>query len=135
MPTEPDHLDGGAPIRLLPDEDIVLDLMLSAWWTWPRYVITLGLWAIWRPRHRIVLTNQRLVVAKGRINKSEAAVPVARIQDVHLKTSPLTGGDVSLSTAGGSLGIDTITQLTRADATALADGISARIGVQATAGV
>jgi membrane protein YdbS with pleckstrin-like domain len=117
-----------APIRLLPDEEIVPDLMLSAWWTLGLYVFTLGLWAIWRPRHRIVLTNQRLVVRKGIVNKSEVGIPLARVQDVHLKTSPLNGGVVTLSTAGGSLGIGSIAMLTRADATALADSLSARTG-------
>lgn len=117
------------PIRLLDDEEIVLDLMLSAWWTSGMYVLTLGLWAIWRPRHRIVLTNQRLVVTRGIVSKSERSVPLARIQDVQLRTSPLSGGEVRLSTAGGSLGVDTIRMLTRADATALADALGARIGV------
>ncbi len=124
----------GAPIRLMPDEAIVLDLMLSAWWTLGRYIFTLGLWAIWRERHRIVVTNQRLVVRKGIISKSEVGIPLGRIQDVHCKTSPLTGGEVKLSTAGGSLGIDSITMLTQADAAALAHALSARIG-SAAAGI
>ncbi len=116
------------PIRLQPGEEIVLDLMLSPWWGFARYVFTLGLWAIWRPRHRIVVTDQRLVIVKGIINKSERSVPLARIQDVQLQTSAFSGGAVQLSTAGGSLGVDAVRQLTRADATALADALSSRIG-------
>jgi hypothetical protein len=51
------------------------------------------------------------------------------VQDVQLKRSPLSGGEVTLSTAGGSLGIESIKLLTRDDALALADALVPRIGV------
>lgn len=126
-----DGSDGEAPappIRLLSGEEIVLDLKLSAWWTLGLYIVTLGLWTFWRKRHRILVTTQRLIVIKGIINKSEAVIPLERIQDVRLKTSPFFGGQVVLSSAGGGLlGVQRISQLTRADARELAHELNARV--------
>lgn len=121
------ELPSALPIRMLPDEEVVLTLRLSPWWTLVMYVLTLGLWEFWRRRHRIVVTNRRLVIAAGVVSKQESALPLGRIQDVHLTASPLTGGAVALSTAGGGLGVGGVSRLTRADATALADALNARI--------
>lgn len=136
QPTEKPVPPSDARVRLLPDEEIVLDLRKSAWWTLGYYITTLGLWAIWRKRHRFIVTNQRLIVVKGLINKSEGAIPLTRIQDVHLKTSPFFGGQVDLSSAGGGgLGIERIQQLTRADATTLADELNARTQLSGGSGL
>lgn len=116
------------PIRLHDDEEIIKVVKLSSWWTSPRYVITLGFWEIWRRRHRFVLTNQRVVLTKGVINKTERSAPLGRIQDAQLHRSPFTGGRVILTTAGGSLGIESIRPLTRADAVALTDALTPVLG-------
>lgn len=122
-------------IRLHDEEEILVDLMPSVWWTWPRYLFTLGLWKFWRARHHFVLTNQRVVVAKGIINKTEQSVPLNRIQDAALRRSPLTGGAVVLSSAGGPLGVGVIGPLTRAEATQFADTMTPLIGRTAAASV
>ena len=98
----------------------------SVFWTFPRYVFTLGLWALWRSRHQFVLTNQRVGRLQGIITKDEKTVPIGRIQDVNLKRSILTGGWVTLSSAGGALSIETIGPLTRDGARQFADTLSAQ---------
>jgi uncharacterized membrane protein YdbT with pleckstrin-like domain len=124
----------GFEVRLHHDEEVVLEVFPSPFWTFPRYVF-FGIWEMWRRNHHFVLTNQRVIVAKGIINKSERSAPLSRIQDAHLRRSPLSGGAVALSTAGGELGINLIGPLTRADALAFADAITPLIGQTAPAGV
>ncbi len=60
--------------------------------------------------------------------KTERSAPLVRIQDAQLHRSPLTGGRVVLSTAGGSLGIENIAYLRRADALAFADALTPLLG-------
>lgn len=110
-------------VRLNPGEQILQDEIPSAFWTYPRYVPTLGLWAIWRSRHHFLLTNQRLIIAKGIVSKSEQSVPLARIQDVVLQRSLITGGWVRISSAGGGLGIERIGPLTREKARQFGDAL------------
>jgi hypothetical protein len=113
-------------LRLQPGERIILDMRPSAFWTYPRYVVTLGLWAIWRSRHQFVLTNQRVAHLQGIVSKHEKTVPVSRIQDVNLNRSILTGGSLTFSSAGGPLSIERIGPLSRSDARQFADALSAQ---------
>lgn len=124
-----------APIRLHPDEEIVMDLLPSRLWTWTGYPLTLGFWEIWRRRHHFVLTNQRVIIAKGVITKSEQSVPLSRVQDAHLRRSPLSGGFVDLSTAGGHLGVEQLGPVKQSEARDLADAITPLLGSQVTAGI
>jgi len=114
-------------LRLQSGERIILDMRPSAFWTLPRYFLTLGLWAIWRSRHQFVLTNQRVALLKGIVSKHEKTVPVSRIQDVNLMRSLLNGGWLAFSSAGGTLSIERIGPLTRADARRFADAVSAEL--------
>lgn len=113
-------------LRLQEGEEVVTDVLPSKWWTLSRYICTLGLWAIWRTRHRWVLTNHRLLALRGVIGKHEQALPLERIQDVSTQASPFSGGSIRLSTAGGQLGFTSIGPLTRADAYRFADAIIAQ---------
>jgi len=114
-------------LRLQQGETVVLDVLPSAFWTIGKYICTLGLWAIWRSRHHFVLTNQRVLVLQGIVSKGEKSVPLSRIQDVTLSRSILSGGQVALSSAGGSLSIQRIGPLTREAAREFADAIGERI--------
>lgn len=115
-------------VRLHSGEQVVLALRPSKWWTWPRYLFTLGLWYFWRKRHVYVLSNERVLVVKGIINTSEASAPLARIQDLHVRRSILSGGRVEWSTAGGQMGVTKIANVTRNDAVLLADAMTPLIG-------
>ena len=122
-PESPAELQNTLGLRLHEGERIVADVQPSKWWTLSRYIFTLGLWAIWRNRNHYVLTDERIIHIKGIISKTERSAPLSRIQDAQLNRSPLTGGKVVLSTAGGALGFNTIAPLTRADALALHDAL------------
>jgi hypothetical protein len=111
-------------VRPNPGERICKMSFPSPFWTYPWYVPTLGLWAIWRGRHHFLLTDQRLIIAKGIVSKSEQSVPLARIQDVVLQRSLLKGGCVQISSAGGGLGVERIGPLTREKARQFGDALS-----------
>ncbi len=113
-----------SPIRLQPGEEVVMDVLPSKWWTWPLYLWSLGLWAIWRKRHHFILSNQRVVMTKGVVSKTERTVPLDRVQDAQLVRSVVSGGRVKLSSAGGPLGFETIGPLSRAEALAFADELA-----------
>ena len=121
----------GPPIQLLDGERVILDLHPSRGWTAPIYVVTLGLWEFWRRRHHFVLTNQRIVIAKGILSKQERSAQLDRAQDVRVDQSVLTGGRVYISTAGPGPGLrvgDPHTPLSRDDARAFADALTPLIG-------
>ena len=111
-------------LKLNDGESIILDEVPSAFWSFPFYILTLGLWAIWRKRHRFILTNQRVIVRKGIVSKSEQTVQLSRIQDVNVMRSLVAGGSISLSSAGGVLSIRAIGPLTRAKAAEFAEKMS-----------
>jgi len=74
---------------------------LLVWWP---YYLAFGLGAIWRRRHYLALTNQRLVYAKGVVlNKVSRSVPLSRVQDATYARRGWAGG-VAISSAGGSFG-------------------------------
>jgi len=115
-------------LRLQQGETVVLDVIPSAFWTMGKYVLSLGLWTFWRPRHHFVVTNQRVLVFRnGLLTQGEKTVPLSRIQDVALRRSILSGGHVVLSGAGGILSIQSIGPLTREQAREFADAIGERI--------
>ena len=97
-----------ATIQLNPGEEILRDETVSAFWTWPAFLLSLGLWTIWRRRHRMILTNQRLVVCRGITQVVEQSVPLSRIQDVKLSQRRLHAAWVTVSTAGGRAGTESL---------------------------
>ncbi len=115
-------------VRLHPDEKVLVEVLPSKWWTGSLYIFTFGLWELWRRRHRYIVTDQRVIAMRGVISKSERSIPLARIQDVQLRRSPLQGGCVTFSTAGGSLGFERILGLTRDDALAVSDAMVPLVG-------
>jgi hypothetical protein len=79
---------------------------MHPWWlvTLVYYILTLGLWEIWRRRHYIALTTERLVYAKGIVLfKVSRSVPLSRIQDATYERRFIAGG-IEISSAGGSFG-------------------------------
>jgi membrane protein YdbS with pleckstrin-like domain len=111
-------------ITLHQDEVILVDVTPSPLWTCGAYVVTLGLWEAWRRRHRYIVTNQRVLATKGIITKSQQSAPLGKLQDVHTRLSPLQGSSIVLSTAGGALGIESVRNLTRANARAFTEALN-----------
>jgi Bacterial PH domain len=48
---------------------------------WPKYVLTLGLYGLWRKRNVSVLTDRRVVVGKGIFSRTEYSIPIKQISD------------------------------------------------------
>ena len=113
-----------ATIQLNPGEEILRDETVSAFWTWPAFLLSLGLWTIWRRRHRMILTNQRLVVCRGITQVVEQSVPLSRIQDVKLSQRRLHAAWVTVSAAGGRAGTESLGPFSRTGAREFADAIS-----------
>jgi hypothetical protein len=48
---------------------------------WPKYVLTLGLYGLWRRQNTTVLTDRRVLVGKGIFSRREQTLPITRIND------------------------------------------------------
>lgn len=46
------------------------------------YLITLGLYGIWRKRHTWVVTDRRVLVNQGILRRTERSIPISDIEDV-----------------------------------------------------
>ena len=58
--------------------------------TLPKFVVTLGLYSIWRKRDTSVLTDQRILLGKGIVRRSERAIPLSNVDDVTFARSGLS---------------------------------------------
>jgi uncharacterized membrane protein YdbT with pleckstrin-like domain len=89
---------------------------------WLRWLITLGLYEIWRRRTKFIVTNRRVVWRQGLINRSERSIPISRIQDVTTHKGLLAGW-VELSSAGGTTGVETMGPVWNASVDRMAQAI------------
>jgi hypothetical protein len=48
---------------------------------WPKYLITLGIYGLWRRQDVSIVTDRRVLVGKGIISRKEQSLPFARIND------------------------------------------------------
>lgn len=111
-------------VKLQAGEEIVLEVLPSPFWTAKIYIMSFGLWEIWRRRRQSILTNQRLIVLAGLITRKQTVIPLARLQDVNVKKSPFSGGRITLSSAGGNLGVEFIGPLSLRNARLFEEKIS-----------
>lgn len=68
--------------RLFDDEEVVMVARPSRIATLPKFVLTLGLYTFWRRRDTSVLTDQRVLLGKGILRRTERSIPLALIDDV-----------------------------------------------------
>ena len=73
--------------------------------TWVTLLFTLGLYEFWRRRTWFILTNRRVIIAKGVINRSVRVLPLDRVQDATIRNQ-LWEANIELSTAGGPGGVE-----------------------------
>lgn len=118
--------DPAADMRLHDDERVLLSTRRSGWRIVLGKVVTLGLFTFWWRACWIVVTDQRLYVKQGILNKSELSLPMRFIQDASVHRSWLGVGEVALSTAGGDESISRLYPLTANDARQLSDVILAQ---------
>jgi hypothetical protein len=69
-----------AVLKLRPDEEARVIGRPAISSVWPKYLLTAGLYNIWRKRHTAVLTNQRLMLAEGVVSRRERTIPMKRIR-------------------------------------------------------
>src|SRR3984957_2107160 len=116
-------------IGLEANEEIVLDYLPSAPGTRDLYVVTLGLWAIWRRRHRFIVTNMRVIVSRGVATTTQCSVPISTIVDMRLSSSAIAGYIyVVLLGADGPLNIERVGPLSEGAARRFVDTISRQRG-------
>jgi membrane protein YdbS with pleckstrin-like domain len=66
-----------------------------------RYAATMGLWEGVRRTTRFTLTNRRLIITEGVLNRGSRSVPLGRIQDVQLSTGPWQGAvEIAAASSG-----------------------------------
>ena len=47
----------------------------------PKYLLTAGLYGLWRRRHTMVVTNRRVIVGQGIISRREHSIPLNSIEE------------------------------------------------------
>jgi Bacterial PH domain len=67
---------------LFDDEQLVMVARPGRLATFPRYVLTLGLYGIWRKRDTSAITDQRVLLGRGVVRRDERSIPLANIDDV-----------------------------------------------------
>jgi membrane protein YdbS with pleckstrin-like domain len=112
-------------LELEPDEHVLVALRPSGWTIVPNYVFTLGLYEYWRRARVYALTDQRVLLRKGRLSKTEQDLPLQEVQDVVVRHS-FGYGTVDIATAAGAPSIDTMTNLKTSEAHRVADAIRAQ---------
>jgi uncharacterized membrane protein YdbT with pleckstrin-like domain len=113
--------DRDPPIRLQDGEQVTLALRRTSWVATFARIATLGLFVPWWRAGWFVLTDRRLIVKFGILNKSEIALPLHFVQDASVHRSWLGVGRVLVSTAGGDYSKLRLYPLKASDARRLAD--------------
>ena len=47
--------------------------------TLPKYIVTLGMYGFWRKRNTAVLTDRRILMGRGIVNREERSIPLDRV--------------------------------------------------------
>ncbi len=68
--------------HLHPGESVAIIVTPSRVARLPRYLVSLGLYGLWRKRNTSVLTDRRLLLGSGMFNRRERSIPLPRVHDV-----------------------------------------------------
>jgi membrane protein YdbS with pleckstrin-like domain len=110
-------------LRLQEGEVILFALRRTGWPMLVAKVLTLGIFTFWWRVCWIIVTNQRVCVRQGLLNRSEDNLPMRFIQDAAVFVSWLQIGRVVVTTAGGPVGEAAFYPLKPADARELSDAV------------
>jgi hypothetical protein len=86
-------------------ESVVLVARPSLAAVWPKYLLTLGLYGLWRRQDLSVLTDRRVLVGKGIFSRTENSIPIARISDANYLRKGIAGYVEIASTLRGRTNI------------------------------
>jgi hypothetical protein len=82
---------GDSKIGLLENERIVLVGRPARSAKLGRYLLTLGLYGVWRKRNTFVLTDRRVLIGKGLFNRTEQSIPFRRVDDARYRRRGFAG--------------------------------------------
>jgi hypothetical protein len=75
-------VDRSLRAQLFDDEEVVMVARPGRLASLPKYLATLGLYALWRKRDTSVLTDQRILLGKGILRRDERSIPLGQVDDV-----------------------------------------------------
>lgn len=78
-------------VRLQGEESVVLVGHPSLAKVWPKYLLTLGLYNLWRKRNVLVLTDRRVVTGKGIFSRTERSTGMSHIEGASYQRKGLSG--------------------------------------------
>ena len=93
---------------------------------WPKYLLTLGLYSMWRKRNVSVLTDRRVLVGKGILSRSEHSIPIREINDVTYVRKGLSAYCEVASMFRGRDRVERLGPLSSRQARRMADELRAR---------
>jgi hypothetical protein len=76
---------------LFPDETVVMTAVPARGPTAHKYLATLGLYGLWRKRRTSTVTDRRVLMGRGLLNRTERSIPMRNIEDVIFKRQGLNG--------------------------------------------
>ena len=76
--------------QLFDGENVVLVAHPGRLATFPKLVMTFGFYSFWRRHDTSVLTDQRVLLGKGILRRSERSIPLANLDDVSFARSGLS---------------------------------------------
>ena len=68
--------------QLFDDENVVMVTRPGRLATFPRYLMTLGLYGFWRKRDTSAVTDQRVLLSHGIVRRDERSIPLSHVDDV-----------------------------------------------------
>jgi PH (Pleckstrin Homology) domain-containing protein len=84
---------------LLPSEEVLIRALPWRGAVWHKYLLTLGLYGIWRNRRPMIVTDHRVLIGTGIITRTEQSIPLSRIDGaVYVRVGPVGYCDVHYTT-------------------------------------
>ena len=66
---------------LFPEESVVMAAIPGRLATLPKYMVTLGLYELWRRRNTAIITDKRIMFGSGIVRRSEKSIPLSKVID------------------------------------------------------
>ena len=112
-------------VHLFDGETIVLIAQPARSVTGHKYLVTLGLYSIWRKRTTFVLTDRRILIGSGVFVRTEKSIPLDRVDDaVYVRRGVSSYSEVVFSKRG-SRAVERIGPLTPYAARRFTDAVLA----------
>lgn len=114
-------------LALRSGESVVVVARPSRFLSLPKYLLTLGLYGIWRKRHTYVVTDQRLLFGRGLVNRREWTIPMRRIEGVSFVRRGAGAFCEVEAVSRHGRAVDTVGPLSSRDARRMVSAIEARM--------